>query len=220
MRRAVLGLTLTLATSALAQGVPVPATLLGVVVDAVTQAPVAEAQVVARGPALIGEQSVVTDQTGAFEITLLPPGTYSLSVTREGFLSFSPDALVLKSGKMHVRIAVLTVPPPVSVAAIAIEFTESMTAPAMLSGPAPEYTQEAIERGVEGSMQVRCVVTVEGSVRACKVVKGLPFMNTAVIEALQKRKYRPALAQGKAVDVFYTFNIRLKLPTASTFDRR
>src|SRR5258705_3456489 len=202
MRRAVLGLTLTLATGALAQGVPVPATLLGVVVDAVTQAPVAEAQVVARGPALIGEQSVVTDQTGAFEITLLPPGTYSLSVTREGFLSFSPDALVLKSGKMHVRIAVLAVPPPVSVAAIAIEVNDSMTAPAMLSGPAPDGTQEGIERGVEGSMHVRCVVTVEGSVRACKVVKGLPFMNTPVTDPLPKRKHQPFLAQPKAVDAY------------------
>jgi hypothetical protein len=38
-------------------------------------------------------------------------------------------------------------------------------------------------------------------------------MNTAVIESLEKRKYKPALAQGKAVDVYYTFNIRLKLPS-------
>jgi protein TonB len=82
----------------------------------------------------------------------------------------------------------------------------------MVSGPAPEYTPEAIERGVEGSMQVRCVVTTEGNVRGCKVMKGLPFMNSAVITALEKRKYRPAVAQGKAVDVFYTFILRLKLP--------
>ena len=62
-------------------------------------------------------------------------------------------------------------------------------------------------------MQVRCVVTVAGDVRGCKVVKGLAFMNSAVVEALQRRKYKPALSQGKPVDVFYTFNIRLKLPS-------
>ena len=33
-----------------------------------------------------------------------------------------------------------------------------------------------------------------------------------VINALEARKYRPALSQGKPVDVFYTFNVRLKLP--------
>jgi len=105
------------------------------------------------------------------------------------------------------------VPPPVSLTASAIEFNETMIAPAMISGPAPEYTQEAIERGVQGNMQVRCVVTIDGQVRGCKVVKGLPFMNGAVVDALEKRKYKPAVAQGKAVDVYYTFNIRLKLPS-------
>ena len=57
------------------------------------------------------------------------------------------------------------------------------------------------------------VVTAEGQVRTCKVVKGLPFMNTAVIGALERRKYKPAAAHGKPVDVYYTFNIRLKLPS-------
>jgi len=213
MRRAVLGLALTLATGALAQSPTAVATLMGTVVDAATQAPLAEAQVIARGPALIGEQSVLTDAFGAFEMTLLPPGTYSLSVTRGGFQTFSPEALVLKSGKVRIRIAVLAAPSPASVTASALEFNDSMTVPTMVSGPVPEYTPEAIERGVEGNMQVRCVVTFEGQVRRCKVVKGLPFMNTAVIDALEKRKYKPALAQGKPVDVFYTFHIRLKLPS-------
>src|SRR5205809_973019 len=81
-------------------------------------------------------------------------------------------------------------------AAEALEFNDSMTAPTMVSGPAPEYTREALDRGVEGNMQIRCIVTLDGQVRGCRIVKGLPFMNTAVIEALQKRKYKPALSQG------------------------
>jgi TonB family protein len=213
MRSAVLGLVLSLATGALAEGPAPAAILLGTVVDAATEAPVPEAVVVAHSPALIGEQEVRTDAAGAFEMTFLPPGTYSLSVRRDGFVPFAPEALVLKVGKVHVRIAVLPVPPPVSLTASAIEFNETMIAPAMISGPAPEYTQEAIERGVQGNMQVRCVVTIDGQVRGCKVVKGLPFMNGAVVDALEKRKYKPAVAQGKAVDVYYTFNIRLKLPS-------
>src|SRR5436190_1037650 len=128
MRSAVLGLVLSLATGALAEGPAPAAILLGTVVDAATEAPVPEAVVVAHSPALIGEQ-------------------------------------------------------------------------------------EVRERGVQGNMQVGCVVTIDGQVRGCKVVKGLPFMNGAVVDALEKRKYKPAVAQGKAVDVYYTFNIRLKLPS-------
>ena len=61
-------------------------------------------------------------------------------------------------------------------------------------------------------MVVRCVVTVEGFVHSCKVIKSLPFMDRAVIDSLQRRRYKPAVQQGKPIDVYYTFNVRLKLP--------
>ncbi len=200
--------TFALCGSAAAQ--TITGVLTGVVVDAATQAPLPDATVVARSPALPGEQSAVTNESGTFEMTLLPAGTYSLAVTHEGFEPFSPDGLTIKGGRMRIRIAVAPVPPPV--ADTAIEFNDTMTMPSMVSGPDPEYTPDAVERGIEGSMQVRCVITADGQVRSCKVLKGLPFMNGAIVGALERRKYQPALAQGKPVDVYYTFNIRLKLP--------
>ena len=216
MRRAALAFVLSICTAAAAQA-PM-AILTGVVVDANTQGPVSDAVVIARSPALLGEQSAVTDDSGVFEMTLLPPGTYSLAVRRDGFEPYSPEALAIKGGKVRVRIAIEPVPAPVppptpgAVVASAVEFEESMTPPEMISGPVPEYTPEAIERGVEGSMQVRCVVAADGQVRGCKVVKGLPFMNGAVVRALERRRYKPAAAQGKPLDVYFTFNIRLQLP--------
>ena len=190
-------------------------TLAGEVVDATTQAPLSGAMVVARSPSLLGEQAAITDQSGAFEMTLLPPGTYALSVKRDGFNAFAPEGLVLKGRKLRIRLALMPHAAPASAPAPegeALEFNESMTAPSMVSGPDPEYTQQAFERGIEGMMQVRCVVTAEGSVRACKVLKGVPFMDRAVIDALQRRRYKPALAHGRPVDVYYTFSIRLRLP--------
>jgi TonB family protein len=199
-----------LSTGAFAQGA---GSLTGVVVDASTQAPLPEAAVTVRSPALLGEQSAVTDAQGGFEMTLLPPGTYSVTVKRDGYQTFSPEGLVLKGKKIRVKLAIAKEEgPPPPPGETAVEFNDSMTAPAMISGPNPEYTQDAIDRGVEGLMSVRCVVTAEGAVRNCKVLKGLPFMNQAVLVALGRRKYKPALSQGKPVDVYYTFNLRLKLP--------
>src|SRR5437868_10525076 len=199
-----------LSTGALAQS---PGSLAGVVVDAATQAPLADATVIARSPALVGEQAVTTDAQGSFEMTLLPAGTYGLTVKRNGFQSFAPDGLVLKGRKVHVRLALLAEVLPVAAAGeSAVEFNESMTAPTMVSGPSPEYSQDAIERGIEGTMQVRCVVTVAWTVRNCKVIKGVPYMDRPVVDALQARKYKPAMSQGRPVDVFYTFTIKLKLP--------
>jgi len=91
--------------------------------------------------------------------------------------------------------------------------TETMTPPRRISGPDPEYTPRALQDEVEGVMLVKCVVTVDGAVRGCRVLQGLPFMNSAVIEALERRRYAPArLPGGQAVDVDYTFRIRLELP--------
>jgi TonB family protein len=205
-----------LCTAALAQAPG--GVLTGVVVDAATLNPVPEARVSLRGPALPGEQVAVTDAGGAFEMTLLPAGTYSLSIAREGFQTYAPEGLLLKGGRTRVRIAVAPVADPAPAAEKAgsadgaLEFTDGMTAPSMISGPPPEYTPQALERGVEGLMLVRCVITAEGQVRGCKVTKGLPFMNIAVVDALEKRRYSPARAQGKPVDVYYTFSIRLTLP--------
>src|SRR3954471_4707371 len=89
-----------------------------------------------------------------------------------------------------------------------IEYAEGLTPPLMISGPNPEYTEQAIEHGVEGTVSVRCVVDTLGKVHDCEVKKSLPFMDREVVRALEARKYHPALRQGKPVEVFYTFNVR------------
>jgi hypothetical protein len=71
-------------------------TLSGQVVDASTQAPVGDAVVIAQSPALQGEQTAVTDTTGSFEISLLPSGTYTLTVQREGYQPFTQQGLQLR----------------------------------------------------------------------------------------------------------------------------
>lgn len=209
MRALVFTALFAVSTAALAQGA---GSLTGVVVDATTQAPLGDVVVTARSPALIGEQSVTSDADGNFEMTLLPAGTYDLLVKRDGFQAFAPGGLVLKGHRVRIRLALMPVPVVQPPSETAVEFNDAMTPPAMLSGPAPEYTQEALDRGIEGTMQVRCIVTVAGQVRGCKVLKGLPYMDRAVVLALEARRYKPALAQGKPVDVYYTFTIRLKLP--------
>jgi protein TonB len=81
-----------------------------------------------------------------------------------------------------------------------------------VAGPPLEYTQQALEREVEGTMLVECVVSVDGVVHDCRVLKGLPFMDRAVVSNLEHRRYKPATMGGKALDVQYVFTIRLKLP--------
>jgi TonB family protein len=94
-----------------------------------------------------------------------------------------------------------------------VDFDEgSMTRPVFLSGPDLAYTRKALERDVEGLMVVPCVVTREGLVRDCRVQQGLPFMDAAVVQALERRRYQPATLKGVPVEVIYQFRINWKLP--------
>jgi TonB family protein len=87
-----------------------------------------------------------------------------------------------------------------------------MTPPQRLSGPDPAYTVQALEREIEGDMAVRCIVTEQGTVHSCRVLKSLPFMDAAVIRALEQCRYTPALIGGRPVAVDYLFKIHLQLP--------
>ncbi len=87
-----------------------------------------------------------------------------------------------------------------------------MSTPERISGPDPEYTYLARIHDVQGVMLAKCIVTILGVVRDCRVVQGLPYMDGAVVDALVRRRYTPArLADGRAVEVEFTFRIRLQL---------
>ena len=217
-----------LSLGAAAQGAP-QGGVFGVVLDAATQRPIEGATVTARSAALLGEQSAVTDANGFFEMTMLPASVYRLAVSHDGYATFEPGGLDVKTRRVRVKItlekAEAPPPPPVAAAAPPIpaapEFDPAtMTAPVMVSGPAPEYTDRALEEQAEGTVVLRCVVTAGGAVRGCAVKQSVRFMDRACIDALQARRYKPATQAGKPIDVLYTFTIRLKLPAIDREFRR
>jgi TonB family protein len=119
------------------------------------------------------------------------------------------DASILKLARL-VRSSGGSAPPESSMPRV--EFTEEMTAPKFISGPDPEYTSQAVDHDVSGEVVAKCLITIEGSVLDCRVLQGQPFMDRAVVDALERRKYSPALKAGKPIPVDYTFRITLKLP--------
>lgn len=93
-----------------------------------------------------------------------------------------------------------------------LPFGEGMTPPVPLSGQPIVYTPQARAARVEGTLIARCVITVEGRVRECRILKGLPHMDEAVLDALYSRRYRPVTFQGRPVSVSYTVTLNLRLP--------
>jgi protein TonB len=93
-----------------------------------------------------------------------------------------------------------------------LSFGADMERPVLIGGPAhPEYPNEAKQARVEAVVIARCVITTEGSLRDCQIIKGHPFLNPAVEATLAKQRYRPVLYGGKPINVRYTLNFNFRL---------
>ncbi|WNG48485.1 TonB family protein [Archangium minus] len=94
-----------------------------------------------------------------------------------------------------------------------LPFGAGMTPPQLMStGVTLQYTSEALHARVSGVVIAKCTITREGDVENCRIIKGQPFMDEAVLESLTSRHYRPVTYQGRPVSVTYTFTVNLKLP--------
>lgn len=93
-----------------------------------------------------------------------------------------------------------------------LPFRDGMTRPRLLSKVDPSYSREARDANVEGLILTKCVITTRGLLERCRVVKGIPLMDRAVLSALTKWRYSPVIYQGRAVAVEYVIPVRLVLP--------
>jgi protein TonB len=96
---------------------------------------------------------------------------------------------------------------------VTLPFGEGMTPPTLVGGALrPSYTREALEAKVEGRVVARCTLTADGRLTDCRILKGLPFLDRAVLSTLAEQRYAPVRYQGHAQSVFYTLTFRFELP--------
>ena len=70
-----------------------------------------------------------------------------------------------------------------------LRFGAGMTPPRLLSEGVPvRYTAEALRERVQGLLVAQCTLSREGAVRDCHVIKGLPYLDEAVVESLASRR--------------------------------
>ncbi len=93
-----------------------------------------------------------------------------------------------------------------------LPFGPEMSRPVLLGGDSIIYTREAMLSNVEGVMIARCTITNVGSLQNCRVIRGLPFMDKALLDALATRRYSPVVFQGKTIAVEYVFNVKVVRP--------
>ncbi|MGH9836522.1 MAG: TonB family protein [Blastocatellia bacterium] len=88
----------------------------------------------------------------------------------------------------------------------------SSSRPTILYREKAEYSQEARDNGIEGTVQLSVVFGADGQIRDLKIVRGLPHgLTEKAIEAANKIRFEPAMKDGQPVNVRgmleYSFNL-------------
>ena len=78
-----------------------------------------------------------------------------------------------------------------------LPYGEGMSRPEQFDGKDITYTREALAAKVQGTMLVKCTITRQGHVENCRVLKAVPHMEEAVVEALQSRPTSPSSTRAR-----------------------
>lgn len=112
----------------------------------------------------------------------------------------------------------ITAPPMPSPAAVSavIHIGEGtdQTAPVWLTSPAPPYPPEALAAKQSGLVLARCNALPDGALAGCRIVKGNPFFDAAVLAHLSSARVKPFTSGGRPVNGIVALNIpvRFTLP--------
>lgn len=74
------------------------------------------------------------------------------------------------------------------------------------------YTEEARQKGIEGNVDVKALVDVDGVIRCAKVQTGLPYgLNDAALQAVSITPFTPAKVNGKPIRSWVSIPIAFRL---------
>jgi TonB family protein len=83
--------------------------------------------------------------------------------------------------------------------------------PRKLKNVPPVYPEEAKKAGVQGVVILECTISPEGKVVDVRVLRGIPLLDPAAVEAVKQWEYTPTLLEGKPVPVIMTVTVNFRL---------
>lgn len=103
-------------------------------------------------------------------------------------------------------------PPPVKAVRVGGDIRE----PRKVVDVAPVYPELAKKAGVQGTVIIEAVIDARGRVVNAIVLKGLPMLDEAALEAVRKWVYTPTLLDGVPTPVIMTVTVRFRMKSAAS----
>jgi TonB family protein len=94
---------------------------------------------------------------------------------------------------------------------------KGVSAPRLVKEVKPQYTADALRRGVSGAILLRCVIDLDGVPTRLEIVKALDGeLDRASLETLKQWRFEPGQKDGKAVLVQIDVTIAFSTPNTKT----
>ena len=98
-------------------------------------------------------------------------------------------------------------PPPPAAVRVGGQIKE----PKKLKNVAPAYPDIAKQARVQGVVILECTISPQGKVTDVKILRGIPLLDAAAVEAVKQWVYSPTLLNGVPVPVIMTVTVNFKL---------
>ena len=102
--------------------------------------------------------------------------------------------------------------PEMSAPSCAHEPERNVTPPHAIFMPEPEYSEQARKKKINGTVLLSLTVTVDGTTRDIKVVKGVGYgLDEKAVAAVSRWKFSPALKDGQPIEKEITVEVAFRL---------
>jgi periplasmic protein TonB len=102
-------------------------------------------------------------------------------------------------------------PAPPSAPAKPVRLSTGMQAPRKIHDAAPAYPAVARTARVEGVVILEAVIDAAGSVESVRVLRSIPLLDRAAIDAVRQWKFTPTLLNGAPVPIVMTVTVDFRL---------
>jgi len=158
------------------------------------------AKTVSADAAPLVAPSGVTNETGHENDRAPAPGTMIPGVDS------GPPAAI---GDIGGTTVAPPAPPPPPV--VPVRLRSGMTAPVKIADVAPIYPVIARNAHIQGVVILEAVLTAQGGVESVRVLRSIPLLDQAAVDAVRQWRYTPTLLNGQAVPVVMTVTVNFTL---------
>ena len=103
-------------------------------------------------------------------------------------------------------------PPPVQRPAGPIRITNGLKPPTKVFQVDPVYPIMARQAHIEGIVILEATIGVDGKVIDAKVLRSIPLLDQAALDAVRQWQYTPTLLNGAPVPVIMTVTVTFTMP--------